>query len=184
MKKSMFEALSVDGYKRHGAEISIQYGIHDSPFGSCLIAITNNKICYLSFVDKGQKNACIAEMKNFWHQSKFIEDSVNTRAILTQLFTTKKQTTFALLVKGTDFQIQVWRALLAIPSGKLVSYEAIAKQIGNGKAVRAAASAIAKNSISYLIPCHRVISKTGKIGKYRWGSARKKAIIAWEQGAP
>lgn len=178
-----FEAMSPHEYKMQGQGLHIRYGFHSSPFGTCLICITKRGICHLSFVEDNQRELILTEVKNSWYLANFDEDYRATLHTVEQLFATDKikNRHFNLILKGTNFQIKVWEALLAIPLGGLVSYEDIAFFIGNSNATRAAASAIANNSISYLIPCHRVINKTGKIGKYRWGNARKKAIIVWEQ---
>lgn len=168
-------------YKRQGAGLTIWYGIHPTPFGDCLVGLTERGICALRFVSDDAADAAIAELKEEWALAAFVQDDERTAVPLQKIFAvTAPDEPFRLLLKGTNFQVQVWRALLNIPSGSVVSYADVAKQLGNPAATRAVASAIAKNPVGYLIPCHRVISKTGKMHQYRWGSARKKAIVGWE----
>lgn len=176
-----FEAMTPGEYKRQGAGLTIWYGIHPTPFGDCLVGLTERGICALRFVSDDAADAAIAELKEEWALAAFVQDDERTAVPLQKIFAvTAPDEPFRLLLKGTNFQVQVWRALLNIPSGSVVSYADVAKQLGNPAATRAVASAIAKNPVGYLIPCHRVISKTGKMHQYRWGSARKKAIVGWE----
>ena len=179
-----FEAMTPGDYKHMGAGLHIEYGFHPTPFGECVLAKTERGICYLGFVDqKGQEQA-FSHLQSSWKQATFYEAPHQTGPFVEQIFSTVTQTPesppFHLLLKGTNFQVNVWQALLSIPQGTLVSYHDIAEYIGKPKASRAVARAVAINPIAYLIPCHRVISKAGKIHHYRWGSARKKALVGWE----
>lgn len=175
------EAVTPNEYKERGSGIHIQYGFHHSPFGNCLIGITERGICWLSFlaVDEDQKNA-IEEMKLYWHNSVFHEDRKLTKAFIDEIFHKAPQQKLHLFVKGTNFQIKVWEALLRIPTGEVTTYQDIARSIQNPNAVQAVGSAVGSNHIAYLIPCHRVIRKDGVLGQYRWSSARKKSMIGWE----
>ena len=178
-----FDAMTPGDFKKQGAGLDIDYGFCVSPFGECLMAITKRGICHLGFVQKSDKSDALQQLFETWPGAIFSENSKSIEHFLNQIFDLdkiKKSRPFNLLIKGTNFQINVWKALLQIPSGNVVSYQDIAEYIGRPKAFRAVASAIAINPVAYLIPCHRVISKSGKIHQYRWGSTRKKAIVGWE----
>lgn len=171
------EAVTPGELKSGGEGIEIVYGIHDSPFGQCLIGVTTRGVCHLSFVDRSEKIA-IDEMKAEWPKAKFKASQSETTKAVSKVFGEGGK--LSVLVQGTSFQTKVWEALLRIPEGALVSYEDLAEVVGNPKAARAVGSAVGKNSIGFLIPCHRVIRQTGVIGHYRWGSERKKAMLNWE----
>jgi AraC family transcriptional regulator of adaptative response/methylated-DNA-[protein]-cysteine methyltransferase len=178
-----FEAMTPGDFKKQGAGLQISYGFCDSPFGECLLAITQRGICYLGFVDSGKRSETYHQLFDTWPGSRFIENPSIACPIINDIFRIDHQKSsqpFNLQIKGTNFQINVWKALLSIPKGCVVSYQDVASYIGHPKAFRAVANAIAINPVAYLIPCHRVISKSGKIHQYRWGSSRKKALIGWE----
>ena len=177
------EAITPGEFKQKGAGLTIQYGFHDSPFGECLIALTERGICGLQFVADDDQEATLAELKASWPQAKFVADESATRPFINPIFNlseAEEKPSLPLYLKGTNFQIQVWQALLKIPVGTAVSYGTVAQLIGNPKASRAVGSATGSNPIGYLIPCHRVIRQAGGLGDYRWGSSRKKAILGWE----
>ncbi len=180
------EAVTPGEYKSHGAGLTIHYGLHLTPFGKCLIATTERGICHLGFVQTGEGNA-IDNLVADWKQAKMIEDYKTTASLIARIFATGLDTQRALLdqpltlhLRGTNFQIKVWEALLNIPTGMVTTYEHIAAQIGNSNAVRAVGTAVGHNPIAVLIPCHRVIRKSGEFGNYRYGIARKKALLARE----
>lgn len=178
-----FDAITPGEFKRRGENIQIQYGIHQSPFGSCLIGITDRGICWLSFFGTDGQKRSLTELSQQWKGATITENRQLTKEYIEKIFRQgqkKSQKSLNLYLKGTNFQIKVWEALLNLPQGGLFSYQYLAQSIGRPDASRAVASAIGQNPISYLIPCHRVLQKSGKISGYRWGSARKKAIIAWE----
>jgi AraC family transcriptional regulator of adaptative response/methylated-DNA-[protein]-cysteine methyltransferase len=178
-----FEAVTPGEYKQQGEGLNIRYGFHETPFGECLIAATSRGICALHFVTADGQEAILAELKDEWPLAGFEEDAAVTRPLCERIFSTPTnghKRPIHLLLKGTNFQVQVWRALLDISPGMMVSYQDVADHIDQPQAVRAAAGAVAKNPIGYLIPCHRVINKNGRTHRYRWGSARKKAILGWE----
>jgi AraC family transcriptional regulator of adaptative response/methylated-DNA-[protein]-cysteine methyltransferase len=176
------EAMSPGEYKDLGEGVEIQYGMHCTPFGEAFIATTRRGICSLRFMTtKKEADLAVRELKSKWPKAVFSLDEQATRKFARQIFNRKSKTKkLTLLVKGTNFQIKVWQALLTIPEGSLVSYEDLAASIGKPTATRAVASSVARNEISYLIPCHRVISKAGKIHQYRWGRVRKQIIIGFE----
>jgi AraC family transcriptional regulator of adaptative response/methylated-DNA-[protein]-cysteine methyltransferase len=178
-----FEAMTPGDFKRQGTGLKIVYGLCQSPFGECLLAMTERGICYLGFVERNKRSETLNQMFQAWPGSEFTEDQKRIGLIVKNIFRvnrTQNSRPFNLYIKGTNFQINVWRALLSIPEGWVVSYQDIASYIGHPKAFRAVANAVAINPVAYLIPCHRVIAKSGNINKYRWGFTRKKALIGWE----
>lgn len=177
------EAVTPDEYRKRGARLEIKYGFHPSPFGEYLVAVTSRGISNLAFVQRGNRSKIVRELRKQWHHAQIREDPSATRPYADRLFKAREgDAPLPLSIKGTNFQIKVWQALLNIPRGAVASYENVAGKIDKPDAVRAVANAVANNPIAYLIPCHRVIRKTGITGKYRWGSVRKKAILAWEAG--
>lgn len=153
-------------------DCAITYGIHSTRFGNCVIGLIDEQICYLGFADD------IKELKDEWYLSSIKRDNAKTEGLVKRIFTYSTNE-FNLLLKGTDFQVDVWKALINIKDK--VSYEEVACKVGRPKAVRAVASAIASNHISYLIPCHLVVRKSGHLGGYRWGLERKKALLMAEK---
>ena len=180
------EAVTPGEYKSRGAGVTIHYGLHQTPFGKCLIATTERGICHLSFVQTSEGNA-IDNLAADWKQAKMIEDHKSTAPLAARIFfaqhsagDSQPDLPFKLHLRGTNFQIKVWEALLNIPTGTVTTYEHIAAQIGSPKALRAVGTAVGHNPIAVLIPCHRVIRKAGEFGNYLYGSARKKALLARE----
>ncbi|WP_298273511.1 methylated-DNA--[protein]-cysteine S-methyltransferase [Geobacter sp.] len=177
------EALTPGEYKALGAGLAIRCGFHPTPFGICLVAVTDRGICALRFVSDDGRKAALAELQREWPRSEFREDRRETGEIVRRLFGAEpplRDLPLAVLVKGTNFQIKVWEALLRIPAGVAASYGEIARLAGAPRASRAVGSAIGANPVAFLIPCHRVLRESGAIGGYRWGTARKRAILAWE----
>ncbi|NDV19961.1 methylated-DNA--[protein]-cysteine S-methyltransferase [Pseudodesulfovibrio sp. JC047] len=178
-----FEAMTPGEYKKQGRGLTITYGFGPSPFGECLLATTPRGICSLGFVQHGDRQDVMQQLFDQWPGAMFTEDGQAISLVLDQVFNRDAHDasrSLNLVVKGTNFQVNVWKALLAIQEGAVVSYQDVATSIGKPKAFRAVASAIARNPIGYLIPCHRVISKAGRIHHYRWGHARKSAMVGWE----
>lgn len=176
-----FDGVTPGEYKRRGRGLEIIYGCHPSPFGWCLIAMTQRGICALRFLPEEERGQLPGPLAAEWPAAKFREDPAATLPVIEKIFSRDGAGGgLHLDLRGTNFQMQVWRALLAIPPGMLVSYQDVAESIGRPEAVRAVAGAIAKNPVAYLIPCHRVIRKTGEIHNYRWGAERKRALIGWE----
>lgn len=170
------EAVTPGEWKRRGKGLTIGYSLHESPFGKIFIAETPKGICELQFFD-GDAATLIAAFGESWPHAE-IRAQPNPAFDAAAIFERPSQWKIHLM--GTNFQLKVWQALLKIPEGRLVSYSAVAAAAGNGRAVRAAASAIAKNPVAYLIPCHRVIRKSGAFNEYRWGPLRKRLLIAHE----
>lgn len=176
------EAVTPGEYKNQGAGMQILYGFQPSPYGDCLLAFTERGICFLAFVTVSGRNAAIKEMKNQWKKADWVEDTLRAKKIADIIFSSQGKESVTLQVKGTNFQIKIWEALLRIPSGQVVSYEDLAAQSGNPSATRAVGNAVAHNPVACLIPCHRVLRKAGDFGNYRYGSARKKAMLLREIG--
>lgn len=177
------EAVTPGDYKAHGEDLEIVYGFHATPFGDCLLAVTDKGICDLIFVRGEDRQQALTALQKRWARADLVEDSGRTRPFVTQIFTWLsggEAKPLSVHLRGTNFQIKVWEALMRIPSGTMVSYEDIALSIGMPKAARAVSNAVARNPIPVIIPCHRVIRKMGAFGGYRWGTARKKALLGWE----
>lgn len=176
------EGVTPDEFRRRGKGILIRYGFHPTPFGECFIAATERGICGLSFVDGTSPQVELGRFEQKWAFAQIIEDTGFTRKIVEAIFADNQRQPFnlTLLLQGTNFQLKVWEALLNIPAGSVSTYEQIARSIGRPTAARAVGTAIGNNPVGYLIPCHRVIRKTGHIGDYHWGETRKRAIIGLE----
>ena len=165
-----------------GAGLTIRYGVQPSPFGECLIACTDRGICHMAFIDAGNAAEAIGELVATWPRAEFRESAAEARALAEQIFggIRDRAAPLALLLRGTNFQLQVWQALLRIPEGSVTTYADIAGMIGQPGAARAVGQAVGSNRIAWLIPCHRVIRALGDPGGYRWGADRKLAILARE----
>jgi len=175
------EAMSPGEYKAGGAGLAIHYGVHESPFGAALVAVTARGICGLQFVDGAAEG--IERLRQDWPGAELRQDRDGTARVFERLFrplSSQPGRPLALLVKGSNFQVKVWRALLELPFGSLASYGHVAGRIGAPGSARAAGTAIAANPIAWLIPCHRVIRESGELGGYRWGTGRKAAMLGWE----
>ncbi|MEO1248211.1 MAG: methylated-DNA--[protein]-cysteine S-methyltransferase [Pseudomonadota bacterium] len=178
------EAMTPGEYKQRGAGMTIRYALVESPFGKCLLATTGLGICWLGFPEEGEEQDAVGQFKADWHASQLVEDHEAMQAVADTVFDPVQRPTgpISLHIKGTNWQLKVWRALLGIPEGRMASYQSVARQVGAAKAARAVGQAVAVNPISYLIPCHRVIRANGDITNYRWGTPRKRAILAFEAG--
>lgn len=164
-------------WKEKGKDVHITYGFGQTPFGEALIGFTDKGICYLGFIDNNKKEI-FQRFNELWENANLIFDEKLACEYLENIFV--KNQKYPLLVKGTNLQINVWKALLNLPNGIVATYSDIANYLNKPKAVRAIASAIGRNHIGYLIPCHRVIAKSGAMSGYRWGIERKKILIAYE----
>ena len=177
------EAVTPGEYKSKGEGITIKYGYHPSPFGQCLLATTERGICGFFFVRNRDRKDPLSELRFFWEKAKIVEDPLASKELVERIFNRSFANTSSplhLILNGTNFQMKVWEALIKIPFGAVVSYEDIAIQVGIPGATRAVGTAVGKNPISFIIPCHRVIRKTAEFGNYGGGTARKKAILGWE----
>lgn len=178
-----FQAMTPGEYKASGDGLTISYGFHASPFGECLLATTDKGICALLFVPSGQRQAALDTLSQEWSYSRLQEEPSLTQPLIEQIFAQpahQSKRSFNILLKGTNFQVKVWEALVNIPAGAMVSYQDVAEYIGQPKASRAVGNAIGQNPVGFLIPCHRVVRKVGFSRSYRWGVPRKRAILGWE----
>ncbi len=182
------EALTPGEYKKLGKGLEIRYGFHEGPFGQTLLMQADRGLCGLAFVDERGVQGCFDDMADRFRLATLIEDKDATAPTMAQIFLNPGEQApsgaapLRLLLKGTAFQIKVWRALLAIPPGTLTTYGTIAGALGmKGAAARAVGTAVGANPISWLIPCHRVIRNSGMLGGYRWGLPRKLAMMGWER---
>lgn len=176
------EAVTPGEYKQKGAGLRIAYGFHATPFGTALLGATERGLCSLAFVDQGGEGEAIDELRERWQLADLDEDARQTAPLAERIFAPgeRDDRPIPLFVQGTNHQVRVWEALLRVPAGAVVSYEQLAAAAGRPDAVRAVAGAVARNQVAYVIPCHRVIRKLGAFGGYRWGGARKQAILGWE----
>lgn len=174
------EAVTPNEYKTSGAGLTIEYGFHQTPFGECLLAVTERGICGLQFIMDENREEALQLLQKQWSNARFQENSRLIAQTVRQIFYTNEPRKLSVLVKGTNFQVKVWNALLSIPAGEVASYQILAKQINQPKALQAVGSAVAANPIGYLIPCHRVIKNEGLVGEYHWGSAKKRLLLGWE----
>ena len=173
------EAVTPGEYRLKGAGMQILYGYHPTPFGECLLALTGRGICFLACV-AGDRPAALEMLKGDWLNASLREDASRTRTVGEQIFAHAEPRSLTLHLRGTNFQLKVWEALLRLPAGSATSYEALAEQAGDIQAARAVGNAVARNPVAYLIPCHRVLQKAGGFGNYRYGPLRKQAILGWE----
>lgn len=180
------EAITPEEYALAGKGWTMEYGFADTPFGMCFIASTPRGIYSFQFVDDDAE-AILTAHKQEWHQADHRQNDSMATAIIWDIFSntlSKRGEPLKLHVKGTPFQLEVWEALLSIPLGEVVTYGELSQQMRRDKAVRAVASAIARNPVGLIIPCHRVIRSGGAVGQYHWGSKRKANMIAWEKQFP
>jgi len=176
------EAVTPDQFRRGGAGVTIRYGEADSPFGRAFVAATDRGLCALAFIDHESPDAALSRLARAWPAATRVADTAAASRLAAQIFScrTARAGPLSIAVRGTNFQVAVWRALLAIPPGSLVAYGDLARAVGRPKAVRAVGTAVGANPCAFIIPCHRVIRDSGELGGYRWGLTRKHAINAWE----
>ena len=181
------EAMTPGDYKRRGEGLDMAYGFHASPFGEALLIATDRGVAGLAFVDedKGQtRQDALADMMQRWPKARYVEAAQKTAAHAKAIFASEwsREQPVRLVMIGTDFDVRVWETLLKIPMGRAVSYTDIARYIGAPSASRAVGSAVGRNPISFVVPCHRVLRGDGSLGGYHWGLTRKRALIGWETG--
>jgi AraC family transcriptional regulator of adaptative response/methylated-DNA-[protein]-cysteine methyltransferase len=171
------EALTPGDWKRRGEGLELLYGWHDSPFGECLIVVGTRGVCGLAFNGTGDRAATLADLRGSLDAADMVEDFEATRPHAEAAF---GKGDVHLMLRGTPFQLKVWEALLHIPEGAVLTYSDLAERIGAPGSARAVAGAVARNPVSWLIPCHRVIRNGGSISGYRWHPDKKRLILAWE----
>jgi len=176
------EAMTPGEFRLAAAGMRMRYGFGDTPFGTALIVSTPRGICHLAFIDPSDQGDPVGALAQAWPRARMEEDPPGSRALLERIFSSQTAADggLSLWVSGTNFQIQVWRALLRIPFAGMLSYQQLARLMGRPRAARAVGSAVARNRIAVLVPCHRVLRGTGDFGEYHWGPTRKSAICGWE----
>jgi AraC family transcriptional regulator, regulatory protein of adaptative response / methylated-DNA-[protein]-cysteine methyltransferase len=179
------EAMSPGEWKTGGEGLTIRYGFHYSPFGTALIMATDRGLAGLAFGDAGEEQKSMADMTSRWPKANYVEDKEGTGAIAQRIFDPKQwraERPLRVILIGTDFQVRIWETLLTIPMGRAVTYSDIASKIMKPNASRAVGAAVGRNPISFVVPCHRVVGKTGELTGYHWGITRKRAMLGWEAG--
>jgi len=179
------EAMSPGEWKTGGEGLTLYFGFHPSPFGRALVMTTARGLAGLAFADPGEERAALADMKSRWPRAAYVEDSARTAAVAKRIFDpTQWQADKPLRVVliGTDWEVRVWETLLQIPMGRLTTYSDIASKIHKPAAARAVGAAVGKNPVSFVVPCHRVVGKSGDLTGYHWGITRKRAMLGWEAG--
>ena len=177
------ESMSPGEWRARGAGLEISYGFHDSLFGRALVMATPRGLCGLAFADNGEERATLLDMTRRWPDAVYTEDAAATAPYAARAFDStqwKPDQPLRVVLIGTDFEVRVWEGLLTIPLGRLNSYSGLAAQIGKANAPRAVGAAVGKNPISFVVPCHRVIGKSGALTGYHWGLTRKRAMLGWE----
>jgi AraC family transcriptional regulator of adaptative response/methylated-DNA-[protein]-cysteine methyltransferase len=177
------EALTPGDYRRD--DLTLRYGFHDSPFGEAIVVAAPRGLAGLGFVDEGRREAALADMRRRWPRAKFVADDEATAPLATRAFDPRQwrpETPLRIVMIGSDFEVRVWETLLSVPLGRATTYSDIARRIGKPKAARAVGAAVGRNPISFVVPCHRVLGRSGALTGYHWGLARKQAIIGWEAG--
>jgi AraC family transcriptional regulator of adaptative response/methylated-DNA-[protein]-cysteine methyltransferase len=179
------EAMSPGEWKSGGEGLTIHYGFHPSPFGMALVMATERGLAGLAFADPGEDKAALADMQRRWPKANYVEDTARTaplaRRIFDQEFWRPDQPLRVVLI-GTDWEVRVWETLLKVPMGRLTTYSDIAAKVCTPAAARAVGAAVGKNPISFVVPCHRVVGKSGALTGYHWGISRKQAMLGWEAG--
>jgi len=179
------EAMSPGEWKTGGAGMELRYGFHPCPFGSAIVISSARGLAGLAFSDPGEEQAAFADMAARWPRATFIADAAGTAAMARRIFDAslwQPEQPLRVLLIGTDFEVRVWETLLKIPMGRAVCYSDIATKIDSPKASRAVGAAVGKNPISFVVPCHRALGKSGALTGYHWGITRKQAMIGWEAG--
>jgi len=179
------EAMSPGDFKTGGAGLVIRYGFHPSPFGIALIMATDRGLCGLGFADPGGEADALADMAKRWPGARLEPDQAGTAALASQVFAPQNwsaERPLRVVLIGTDFQVKVWEALLRIPLGTAKTYSDVAREIGKPSASRAVGAAVGRNPISFVVPCHRALGKSGALTGYHWGLTRKRAMLGWEAG--
>jgi AraC family transcriptional regulator, regulatory protein of adaptative response / methylated-DNA-[protein]-cysteine methyltransferase len=179
------EAMSPGEWKAGGEGLTLAYGFHPSPFGTALVIASERGLAGLAFADPGEEAHALDDMRQRWPRAEFREDSARTAPLARRIFDPKqwhRDQPLRVVMIGTDFEVRVWEALLYIPLGCATTYSDIAGRIDAPRAARAVGAAVGKNPISFVVPCHRVVGKSGDLTGYHWGITRKRAMLGWEAG--
>jgi AraC family transcriptional regulator of adaptative response/methylated-DNA-[protein]-cysteine methyltransferase len=179
------EAMSPGEWKAGGEGLTICYGFHPCPFGTALVMTTARGLCGLAFADAGQEKVALTDMRKRWPKASYVEDTESTAPFAARIFDRRlwrPDRPLRLVLIGTDFEVRVWETLMRIPMGRATTYSDIAGSLGTPKAARAVGAAVGKNPVCFVVPCHRVIGKSGELTGYHWGLTRKRAMLGWEAG--
>lgn len=179
------EAMSPGEWKSGGEGLTLAYGFHPSPFGTAVVIASGRGLAGLAFADPGEEQPALADMRRRWPRATYVEDHAGTAGLAQRIFdrtSWRAEQPLRVVLIGTDFEVRVWETLLKIPMGRAVSYSDIARNITRPKASRAVGAAVGKNPISFVVPCHRALGKSGALTGYHWGITRKQAMLGWEAG--
>ncbi|MHC1945684.1 bifunctional helix-turn-helix domain-containing protein/methylated-DNA--[protein]-cysteine S-methyltransferase [Bradyrhizobium sp. UFLA06-06] len=179
------EAMSPGEWKTGAGGMTLRYGFHPSPFGTAIVIATDRGLAGLAFADHGDEQTAFADMKRRWPNATYVEDTNGTTALAQRVFDTRlwrADQPLRVVLIGTDFEVRVWETLLKVPMGRAVSYSDIACKINSPKASRAVGAAVGRNPVSFVVPCHRALGKSGALTGYHWGITRKQAMLGWEAG--
>jgi AraC family transcriptional regulator of adaptative response/methylated-DNA-[protein]-cysteine methyltransferase len=179
------EAMSPGDFKTGGTGLQISYGFHPSPFGTAVVMATGRGLCGLAFADPGEEQAALDDMIRRWPGARLAQDQDATASYVGRIFSPEQWSAdqpLRIVMIGTDFQVRVWEALLRIPLGQASTYSDVARAIGKPSASRAVGAAVGRNPISFVVPCHRALGKSGALTGYHWGITRKRAMLGWETG--
>lgn len=179
------EAMSPGEWKAGGEGLTLTYGFHPSPFGIALVMATPRGLCGLGMGDPGEEAAMLQDMQRRWPRATYVENTAETASVAERIFNPtlwREDQPLRIVMIGTDFEVRVWETLLKIPMGRTTTYSDIARKVCTEKAARAVGAAVGKNPISFVVPCHRVVGKSGDITGYHWGLTRKRAMLGWEAG--
>ena len=179
------EAVTPGIYRARGEGLVIRYGFHPSPFGTALVMATDRGLAGVAFADEGESEAALADMTRRWPRADYIEDFAATAPLVHRVFNPqlwRSETPLRIVLIGSDFEIRVWEALLKVPFGAATTYSDLARRIERPRAARAVGAAVGRNPVSFVVPCHRVLGRSGSLTGYHWGLTRKRAILGWEAG--
>jgi AraC family transcriptional regulator of adaptative response/methylated-DNA-[protein]-cysteine methyltransferase len=179
------EAMSPGEWKAGGGGLTLTYGFHPSPFGTALVMTTPRGLAGLAFADPGEEQAALADMQGRWPKARYVQDAQATAPLARRIFDPalwRADRPLRVVLIGTDWEVRVWEALLKVPMGRATTYSDIARTVCTEKAARAVGAAVGKNPVCFVVPCHRVIGKSGKLTGYHWGITRKQAMLGWEAG--
>jgi AraC family transcriptional regulator of adaptative response/methylated-DNA-[protein]-cysteine methyltransferase len=177
--------MSPGEWKSGGAGLTVSYGFQPSPFGTALVMATPRGLAGLAFADPGEEESTFADMRSRWPKAAYVEDRARTAVLARRIFDPtlwRADEPLRVVLIGTDFEVRVWDALLKVPMGRLTSYSDLAAKVCSAAAARAVGAAVGRNPVCFVVPCHRVIGKSGDLTGYHWGMTRKRAMLGWEAG--
>lgn len=179
------ESMSPGEWKAGGRGLTLHYGIHASPFGAAILIASARGLAGLAFADPGEEKTVLADMQRRWPHADYRENRAVTAPLARRVFDTsswRSDQPLRVILIGTDFEVRVWETLLRVPFGRMTTYSAVASDVCTVKASRAVGAAVGRNPLAFVVPCHRVVGKTGKLTGYHWGLTRKQAMLGWEAG--